>query len=515
MTPLKRIAVIGGGMAGLASVYELAKMARQGAPVGATLFEASGRLGGTVETVRHDGFVLECGPDGWVTEKPWARELAIELGLEDEMIPSNDAQRRTYLLQAGRLEPMPDGLRMMVPSNWAPLLASPLLSAQAKLAYLREPKRAVELKTWAANHPEDESVSALVRRHFGDEVTEKLAAPLLSGVFGGDVARLSAHAVMAPFVKMEREHGSLVLPIQQRARAGSGRTSVFTSLRNGVGSLVDAMTGVLTGAATDELGISLRLCRPVSSIERNGDRWSVRSAGGTDTGGVDLFDAVIIAAPAHVASELLRPLDARSAELLTMEASSAIIVAFGFAPDHARRLRWPRGFGFLVPAQAAPTTSGKTGDGGAPPLPHWPQQGSPTANSLLAATFLDQKFEGRAPAGGKLLRAFFGGAEAARLTGESDAALAAIARGELERVLGPLPEASVTLVRRWPRSLPQYEVGHLVRVAELERRIDSLPGLRLVGNAYHGVGLPDLVREGRCATQEIARKLAPAQPATA
>ena len=471
----KKIAVIGGGMAGLAATYELAKMQRQGAPIEPTLFEASGRLGGTVETLRKDGFVLECGPDGWVTEKPWARELAIELGLEGELIPSNDAQRRTYLLQSGSLQPMPEGLRMMVPSNWAPLLASPLLTAQAKLAYLREPGRAAELKAWAANHPEDESVSQLVRRHFGDEVAEKLAAPLLSGVFGGDVARLSAQAVMTPFVAMEREHGSLVLAVQQRALSTTNRSSIFTSLRDGVGALIEAIIASLPETA-------IRLRHPVSSIERSGDQWTLRSGESCDQG--ESFDAILLAAPAHAASDLLSPLDPRSADLLAMDASSAIIVVLGFSPQQAARMRIPRGFGFLVPPQP----------------PHQAGRAAPR-NSLLAATFLDQKFADRVPAGGKLLRAFFGGSEAARLMGETDASLAALARQQLEQVLGPLPESAVELVRRWPRSLPQYEVGHLQRVEELQQRITRIPALRLIGNAYYGVGLPDLIREGRSAAR--------------
>jgi len=179
-----KVAVIGGGIAGVSAAYELA---RSGAEF--TLYEASGRLGGIVETVRRDGFVVECGPDSWVTEKPWARELAVELGLEDEIIPSNDHLRRTYIVRGRELVAMPDGMRMMVPTKWEPLLNSPLFSEEAKQAYLREPKRAEELK--AAVPEADESVASFVRRHFGDEVTDTVGAPLLAGVFGGDVDQLS------------------------------------------------------------------------------------------------------------------------------------------------------------------------------------------------------------------------------------------------------------------------------------------------------------------------------------
>src|ERR1700727_2869042 len=155
-----KVAVIGGGIAGVSAAYELARLGAE-----FVLYEASDRLGGIVETVRRDGFVVECGPDSWVTEKPWARELALELGLENEIIPSNDQQRRTYIVAGRELVAMPDGMRMMVPTKWEPLLNSPLFSEQARLAYLREPERAEELK---ASIPEaDESVASFLRRHFG------------------------------------------------------------------------------------------------------------------------------------------------------------------------------------------------------------------------------------------------------------------------------------------------------------------------------------------------------------
>src|SRR5882762_10435821 len=175
---MKRIAILGGGIAGVAAAFQLARK-----QANFTLFEASPRLGGIVETERREGFVIECGPDAWVTEKPWARELAIELGLEAEIIPSNDYQRRTYLLQGRHLVPMPDGMRMMVPTRWAPIMESPLFSWQARLAYLREAKSASAMKESGLKPGTDESVASFVRRHFGDEVTGTLAGPLLSGIF--------------------------------------------------------------------------------------------------------------------------------------------------------------------------------------------------------------------------------------------------------------------------------------------------------------------------------------------
>jgi oxygen-dependent protoporphyrinogen oxidase len=457
---MKRIAIIGGGIAGVTAAYELARLACNGAAVQVVLFEASTRLGGIVETVHEGEFVMECGPDAWVTEKPWARELAEELGLGDELMASNDATRKTYVLIDHHLQAMPDGMRMMVPSDLNALDGSELFSANAKQAYRDELTRADELR---ANAPEeDESVAQFVRRHFGEEVLEKIGAPLLSGVFGGDVAKLSVRAVMAPFVAMERQHGSLIAAMQ--SRSSSKTTPIFTTLRSGIGTLVDRMI-----AAIPEEWI--RLGAEVRFVSYGEEGWLV----GTEKA-VDRFDAVLMAAPVDVARSLLNPVDVRAAELMETESSSAVVVAFGF-PD-AAKFPLPPGFGFLVPP----------GSGGL----------------LLACTFVDQKFDDRVPEGGRLVRAFFGGAAAERLMRCGNDETAAVARLELARILGPLPEPQVTVVRRWPRSLPQYGVGHLERMAELDERVGKLDGLCLLGNGYRGVGLPDLVRDGRSAARRTA-----------
>jgi oxygen-dependent protoporphyrinogen oxidase len=458
---MKRIAIIGGGVAGVAAAYELAQRARNGAAVQVVLFEALPRLGGIVETVREGGFVMECGPDAWVTEKPWARELAEELGLGEEVIASKDAGRKTYVLIGNQLQAMPDGMRMMVPTDLDALDASALFSAEAKQAYRDEVGRAEELKAGAPQ--QDESVGEFVRRHFGEEVLEKIGAPLLSGVFGGDVAKLSARAVMAPFVAMEREHGSLIVALQARATSKSKSTSIFTTLRSGLGTLVDRMIAAIP---TDWV----RLGAAVRFVSCGEEGWLVGTAKE-----VERFDAVMMATPTHVARSLLEPVDAGAAELMKMEASSAVVVGFGF-PD-AVNLSLPPGFGFLVP----------------------PGSGS----RLLACTFVDQKFDDRAPQGGRVVRTFFGGAAAERLMNCGNDEAAAVARLELAGILGPLPEPQVTVVRRWPRSLPQYGVGHLERMAELDARVKALDGLCLLGNGYRGVGIPDLVRDARAAARQI------------
>jgi protoporphyrinogen/coproporphyrinogen III oxidase len=461
------IAIVGGGISGLATAYQLASDG-----VAFTLFEASPRLGGIVETIHRLGFVIECGPDSWVTEKPWARELAVELGLEDQIIPSNDQWRRTYVQQGShhqtQLVPIPDGMRMMVPSRWEPLLESPLFSEQARQAYLREPERAEELKKSAP--AQDESVAEFVRRHFGEEVAGTIAGPLLAAVFGGDIAQLSVRAVMPAFVRMEAEEGSLIRALQQRAPQST--QSLFTTLSNGLGTLIDRMVERLPAA-------SLRLNQQVLRMERGNGGWHLTTASGSTR-----FDAVVLATPPHVTRGLLHDQDARIADLLPQQASSAIVVALAFTAEQAARLRIPRGFGFVVPPMRPDASSHEF--------------------ELLACTFVDQKFNGRVPPGAVLLRAFFGGNSGDALLGESDDQIIARARLQLARVLGPLPPAAETVVRRWPLSLPQYAVGHLERMAELESLLCGLPGLSLVGCAYYGVGLPDLIRHGRATARVLA-----------
>ena len=471
----KRVAVVGAGIAGLAAAYEASR--HPGWQV--TLFEASGRLGGTVETVREGGFTIECGPDSWVSERSAVQDLAQELGLGDEIIHSNDAIRRNYLAvncEPGRaLTPMPDGMRMMVPTRWLPIMESPLFSWAARLAYLREPKRADELKREAAARSEDfdESVRSFVTRHFGAEATDTIAGPLLAGVFGGDIDTLSAGAVLAPFVRMEREHGSLIAPTMARAlaeRAAGAPQPIFTTLRSGLSVLVERIASILPAGA-------LRLHATVRSIRRITEGWAVES----DTSGRNDYDALVLATPAHVTSSLLAEVDSEASALLEMPATSAVIVALCFPAEASRGLRIPRGFGFLVP----------------------PSRALSDAPELLAGTFMDQKFAHRAPPGCCFLRGFFGGHSAPHMLGWSDERIAAAARVQFSRFLGPLPEPRHTVVRRWPYSLPQYAVGHPARMRKLDALVRGLGRVALSGNAYRGVGLPALVEHARASVAAL------------
>ena len=505
---MKRVAIIGGGIAGLTAAYELARLARDGAPIEAVLFESSNRLGGLIETVREGGFTVEAGPDGWVSAKPWARELAIELGLdsdsETELISSNDATRKTHIFlttpenPSGRLVPMPDGFNLMVPTDLAALDNSPLFPPAAIADYRAEPARAAELLATIPTH--DESVADFTLRHFGPEVLARVAAPLLSGVFGGDVRTLSVRAVMPNFVQMEHTHGSLIAALQ--SKPSQPATGIFTTLRSGLGTLIDRLTAAIPPHWL-RLNTTVTAIRPASEVAH--PPWTVLTSTAGKRFAAESFDAVFLATPLDATRSLLTALDATAAALLPTESSSAVLVAFAYAD--ATRVPLPPGFGFLVPPSQI--------ESGAPHLASemWVPA---TPSLLLACTFVDQKFPHRVPPNGRLIRAFFGGPAADRIARCNNDEIAAIARLELARILNanapvsgpaptPPPAPVLTVVRRWPRSLPQYAVGHLERVAELESRIRALPGLTLLGNALHGVGLPDLIRAARLAAHTTTR----------
>jgi protoporphyrinogen/coproporphyrinogen III oxidase len=479
-----RIAIIGGGIAGLAAAYELEKARTAGAPVSYTLFEARERLGGSLSSEIVDGAVIERGPDSFLTEKPAAAELCRELGLGAELLPSNDADRKTYILVRNRLVALPDGLMFLVPTKLIPTALTRLFSFSTKVRMALEllhPPRPTGLP--------DEAVAALVERHFGVEAVDRLADPLLSGIYGGDAAQLSARTVLPRLVEMETQYGSLTRGMlaahrQMRARAkavarNSGHSNagarpaprpIFTALRGGMQQLVDALVARLDPSL-------VRLAAPVSFLEKNGAGWKVEAAGVSDS-----YDAVIFASPAWAAGVLLAPVDPLLAEELSaIPYSSSITVNLVY--DEVRLGPLPDGFGFLVPASEG--------------------------RAMLACTFVHRKFLGRTPPGKAVFRAFLGGIRNEALLTETDNVLVDIVRREMgeilgEKTIGLKVEPEYAQVARWRRAMAQYAVGHQERIARISARVAALPGLRLAGNAYDGIGIPDCIRLGRKAASELA-----------
>jgi oxygen-dependent protoporphyrinogen oxidase len=453
---MKRIAIIGGGISGLSAAFALEKHRVAGAPLEYVVFESAPRLGGVLVTDQVDGCLVEAGPDSFLTEKPWASDLCREVGLGDQLIGSNDADRKTYILVKGRLTVIPDGLMFMVPTKITPTVLSPLFSIGTKLRMAREwfhpPRRA----------DADETVAAFVERHYGSEMVDRLADPLLSGVYGGEAAQLSVRAVLPRFAEMEATHGSLgraMLAARKKMAHASKAPArpLFTSLKDGMQQLVDAVVSRLPASA-------LLSSTPVQDVQRQREGWLVATGHASDH-----FDAVIVATPAQAAAELLKTVSENLAsELGGIRYTSSVTVNLGY--DQSVRAALPPGFGFLIPR-----SEGKR---------------------MLAATFVHNKFPHRAPDDRALLRCFIGGARNEQVLQAPDEEVLRIVREELRQIIGLTANPLFTRVYRWQGAMAQYGVGHLDRLQRIESLLRQLPGLTLAGNGYRGIGVPDCVRSG-------------------
>ncbi len=471
---MKRIGILGGGIAGLSAAWSLEKARRAGQEIEYRLYEAAGRLGGVIASETVDGCVVEAGPDSFLTEKAAAAQLCREIGLGDDLLGSNDAERKTYIVVGKRLIPLPDGLMFMVPTRLVPTALSPLFSLRTKLQMAREFLFPPQPATG------DESVAEMTRRHFGQETVDRLVSPLLAGVYGGDADELSVRAVLARMAQMEQKHRSLTRAMlaarRQRGRSKTATPPLFTTLRGGMSQMVDAIAAQLPPEwvhLSTEVHAIDRVERARRAAQREPTGWVVETPFGPER-----FDALILALPAWGSASLLRPIDHPLAEALSgVPYSSSITVTLGY--EIGRLLSLPSGFGFLVPA---------------------------TENhSLLACTFVHAKFAGRVPVGKGLLRCFLGGSRNDELLDQSDARLTVIVLKELEQILGLKAPPSFVRIHRSRQAMAQYGVGHLDRVQLIRDRIAELPGIALAGNAYQGIGVPDCIRTGQEAAASALR----------
>jgi len=452
-----KVAVIGGGVSGLTAAYDLA---RQG--VDCTLIESQDRLGGVIRTDRVDGCLVEAGPDSFLTQKPWATELIRELGLGDELIGSNDSRRKTFILRDGRLHPMPDGLQFMAPTKIRPILQTKLLSMGAKA------RMGTEWFRRPTDENGDRSVADFVVDHYGAEVNEYLVQPLLAGVYGGSPESLSINSVLPRFAEIERKTGSLsrgLLQARKRApKTGGAPPPLFTTLRGGLQQLTNKLKEEITGAAKIEHAEAQAVRRVGGGFEIEVGEDAIRA------------DCVVVATPAYRAAGLVAGLDEElSARLNEVGYSSSITAAMIYRrPEFSRPLD---GFGFLVPRA----------------------EGRPIA----ACTWVNTKFDGRAPEEQPLLRAFLASDQADRHIGDSDEALGKLVHGQLSELMGFDASAEHVRIQRWPRAMAQYRVGHARLVDEIEARTAKLPGLALAGGAYEGIGIPDCIRRSRRIAKEI------------
>ena len=463
-----KLVVVGGGVTALAAAHRAMELARERrVDLDVRVVEARRRLGGTIVTERADGFLVEAGPDSFLSEKPWALALCRRLGVEDRLVRTDDRFRRVFVWFRGRLHPLPDGFQLLAPTRLAPFATSSLFSWRGKA------RMALDLVLprggGALGGGDDESLGAFVRRRLGAEALERVAQPLVAGIYTADPEELSVAATMPRFVEVERRHRSVILGLRrglaQAPLSGTSgaRWSLFVTFADGMQTLVSTLADRLPDSA-------VVLGQRVAALEREGARWRVTTADGVR------FDAdrVILAAEAHVCARLLRYVDPALAMLLgEIEYAGAATVSLGY-----RRADVPHpldGFGFVVPR-----SEGK---------------------ALLAATFSSVKYPGRAPAGHALIRCFMGGALDAEALREDDEGLVARARRELGAALGVTAEPVLVRASRWPASMPQYRVGHLARVEAIERCAAALPSLHLTGAAYRGVGIADCVRSGEAAAE--------------
>lgn len=441
--------VIGGGITGLAACWYLAKAGHS--PV---LIEKEKRLGGVIRTDQVEGCLIEGGPDSWLAAKPAALELVRELGLEKDIVGSNDDRRLTSIVKGGKLVPMPDGLMMMVPTKFLPVLTSPLLSFGTKL------RMGLDYFKGATPDLPERSVAEMVRAHYGQEAVDYLAEPLLAGVYGGDPERLSADAVLERFVAIEKKYGSLtkgILAGRSENKAATG--PLFLTLEGGVEQLTNAIIGQLAGKL---------------------DRWreEVISIGKSNLGYEIRFkdqsiyaDHVIVCCPAYAAGKILAPIDEPLAGLLgEIKYNSSVTVALGY--DQADVEGRIQGFGFLVPKVER--------------------------KRMAACTFVKTKFDYRVPPAKALLRCFCGHAA----IDVPDAELLTEVREEVRALTGIEAMPIFTRINRSRAAMAQYEVGHRERVAKIRALAANHAGLHLAGNAYDGIGLPDCIRNAKAAAAE-------------
>ncbi|HET8946758.1 MAG TPA: protoporphyrinogen oxidase [Candidatus Polarisedimenticolia bacterium] len=468
------VAIVGAGIAGLSAAESLVARARaREVPLRLTIYEAARRAGGVIRTERSDGFLLEAGPDCFITDRPWGLELCRRLGLDRELIGTNPACRRSFVVRGRRLLPVPEGFQMLAPARLRTFARSPVLSPAGKaraaldLGLPRGPKVAVE------------SLASFVRRRFGTQALERLAQPLLAGIYGADPERLSLRATMPRFLDLEQEHRSVILGLRRsRGRGGAAaagtsgaRYSLFVTPRRGMGAIVERLEQGLPEGAL-RLGTRVLGIEPLPQAARR-PRYRVRTAAGSDE-----FHAVLVALGAAEAAPLLAAIDGDVARLLAaVPYGSSTTVSLGYRQEEIPRSL--DGFGFVVPRSEG--------------------------RRLVACSFSSVKFAERAPAGHVLVRAFL--ADGTVPPGDADAAIAC-AREEL----GPLLrlEAAPRLARAFfaPGAMARYEVGHLERVAEIESRLERHVGLALAGNGLRGVGVPDCVRSGEQGAERLLSQAA-------
>jgi oxygen-dependent protoporphyrinogen oxidase len=484
---MKRIIIIGGGVAGLGAAFKARRAASEGRDVEFVLVEKDRRLGGKIQTEmvpdpsEQGRFVVDGGPDCFLTEKPACHRIAKLIGIFDDELPTDDSRRRTWILSRGKLHQMPDGVMMFAPTKFVPFATTGLFSWPGKI------RMAMDLfippKEVASGEFNDETLESFVVRRMGRECLDRLAEPLVGGVHASDPKQMSLAATFPRLLEMEQDYGSLLKAFiatrrkveemrrKYPTRPGEKPRTFFTSFVNGMQQLTDSMAD----AAGRE---SIHTGAAVTSLQRtSGDGWRTSLSGGSSVDG----DAVIIATESWAAEPLIRPHDEAIADALAnIPTSSSATVSVAFKESEV-------GFDLNAFGVLCPLVEGR---------------------ALMAATYSSTKWPGRAPAGKVLLRGFVGGPHNQEIVRGSDEQLVQSVLDEFRDILGLKRFAKPLFSRvfRWHRGMPQYTLGHLDRVALIENRSAQIPGLALAGGCYKGVGVPNCIESGEKAVSKLLRE---------
>lgn len=429
------------------------------------LLEQSGKLGGNISTVEKDGFLIEEGPDSFITTKPWALNLSRRLGLNGELIETNDDKRRTFIVHNDKLVPLPDGFMMLAPTQIMPFLKTPLFTWHGKLRILLD-------LFISKKQPGDESLASFVRRRLGREALERVAQPMVSGVYTADPENLSLRATMPQFLEMEEKYGSIIKGMYNSYRnkgkdgksASGARYSLFVSFRGGMKTLVEALRSRLPEE-------SVRLGQKAVNLTPKDGGWNVE----TEDAAYDA-SGVIVTTPAYVTARLLENVNPLCASLLSeIEYASSLVVILAYKKqDISNKLD---GFGFVVPRVEN--------------------------KSIIACSYSSEKFVNRAPEGYTVLRAFVGGAINPDVYRLGDKEIISAVERELSRLLGIGSQPVFSIIKRYPKSMPQYSVGHIELVERIMKGMSGNRGLELAGNAFGGVGIPDCVHSAEQAAERL------------
>lgn len=479
----RTIAIIGGGIAGLSTAWYLQNLAReQSLELEYTLLEQSDRWGGKIFTETVEGsdsqpFIVEGGPDSFLTQKPWAVQLARELGLGDRLLGTNDDDRKVFVLNNSRPTPLPDGVLLIVPTKVKPFALSPLISPLGKL------RMGLDLFIPAKRDGQDETLAEFITRRLGHEALDKIAEPLMSGIYNAEAERQSLLATFPRFRALEEKHGSLIKGMLASRRSqnnsqrpknqaemssysqGQPKLSMFVSLQNGTQELVTALVEALDG--------DLRLNSAVEELEQRDDHYRLTLNDGSHLEA----EVVILAVPSYVAAQIIQPLAPEAAaELGKIRYVSTGTISLAFRREDVDLLK---GFGLVIPRSEQ--------------------------RLINAVTLTSTKFDHRAPDDHVLLRVFFGGSRNPQMMDIGDIDLVAIVLDELQALLGIKAKPVFCRIYRWQRANPQYDVGHLERVAAIEEMLPA--GIYVTGSPYRGIGIPDCVHQGQQTARQAIKQL--------